>query len=290
MKKNMGAVMMIALMGLAGGLNAADFGNLAGQSASGLKAAFADGGIAAPEAVKGFIGNDPALTAPARPVEWVAIPGGKFYMGTDEPESWFDDAKPVHEVSVRTFEMSRAPVTVEQYAECFVKGRCSKPDTGPYCNWDKPGRQSHPMNCVTWHQAQEYAVFMGARLPSEAEFEYAATGGRNRKYPWGNELPGPELAVWNTNGTMAVCSKPKGNSAQGLCDMSGNVWQWVQDVYRDSYNGAPSDGSSVEDKGSRRVIRGGSFFNYFSRYLRADFRRNERSSERNANLGFRLAK
>lgn len=103
-----------------------------------------------------------------------------------------------------------------------------------YCNSDKPGRQLHPVNCVDWEQANQYAKFKGARLPSDAEYEYAATsGGKNQKYPWGNEDETCDKAVMSGKGdygcgseaTMPVCSKPAGNTAKGLCDMVGNVWQ-----------------------------------------------------------------
>ena len=246
-----------------------------------------------PEAVnKGYVvGNDSGVPTPSQPVEFVTIPGGRFIMGNNGGEEGFEDAKPIHEVSIKTFDMSKTAVTVEQYAECVIKGACTEPGTGDYCNWGKPGRQLHPLNCVDWHQAQAYAKFKGARLPSEAEFEHAATGGgRNQKYPWGNQAPTSELAVFDTNSTMPVCSKPKGNTAQGLCDMSGNVWQWVQDVYKDSYRGVPVDGSAFEGAGNLRLVRGGSYINNVARYLRADIRNIYNPGFRGGYLGFRLAR
>jgi len=241
---------------------------------------------------KGYVADiDPSAGAPAEPVKYITIDGGKLTMGTDSGEKGFEDAKPIHEVAIKTFDMSKTAVTVEQYAECVIKGGCTEPATGDYCNWGKPGRQLHPVNCVDWDQALAYAKFKGARLPSEAEFEYAATsGGRNQKYPWGNEEPTNELAVFNTNSTMPVCSKPKGNTAQGLCDISGNVWQWMQDKYQDSYKGAPVDGSAFEGTGSHRVIRGGSFNFVDARYLRADLRNYGGPGYRDGSLGFRLVR
>lgn len=230
---------------------------------------------------------------PATPIEYVTIPGGKFTMGTTSTEQGFEASKPVHEVSIETFQMTKTPVTVEQYAECVIKGGCTEPSTGRrYCNWGKADRGSRPVNCVGWNQAQAYAKFKGARLPSEAEFEYAATsGGRNQKYPWGNEEPTSDLAVYYTNSTTPVCSTPKGNTAQGLCDMSGNVWQWMQDMYQDSYKGAPVDGSAFEGAGgSYRVIRGGSFRSRGARYLRADYRYCSDPIVHDIEIGFRLAR
>jgi formylglycine-generating enzyme required for sulfatase activity len=244
------------------------------------------------EVSKGYVaGNYASVITPNMPIKWITIPGGKFAMGTDEDIKGFEDAKPIHEVSIKTFDMSKTAVTVEQYAECVIKDQCATPRTGLYCNWGVAGRQLHPVNCVTWDQANQYAKFKGARLPSESEWEYAATsGGRNQQYPWGNDEPTSELAVFNTNSTMPVCSKPKGNTAQGLCDMSGNVWEWVQDTYQNSYAGAPVDGSAVEGAGSYRVIRGGSFSLNDARYLRADYRSNNYPGNRYYNIGFRLAR
>ncbi len=249
---------------------------------------------------KGYVaGNDPSAGVPTKPVEWVTINGGKFTMGTDSGEKGFEDAKPIHEVSIKTFDMSKTDVTVEQYAECVIKGGCTEPATGDYCNWGKTGRQLHPVNCVDWDQASKYAKFKGGRLPSESEFEYAATsGGKNQKYPWGNDEPTCDKAVMYGNGgygcgknsTMPVCSKTAGNTAQGLCDMAGNVWQWLQDKYQDSYNGTPTNGSAFEGAGSYRVGRGGSFGYDDASFLRADFRYNDDPGSRSGRIGFRLAR
>jgi len=249
---------------------------------------------------KGYVaGNDPSAGVPSKPIEWVAINGGKFTMGTDSGEKGFEDAKPIHEVAIKTFDMSKTAVTVEQYAECVIKGGCTEPATGDYCNWGVAGRQLHPINCVDWDQASKYAKFKGGRLPSESEWEYAATsGGKNQKYPWGNDEPTCDKAVMYGNGgsgcgknsTMPVCSKTAGNTAQGLCDMAGNVWQWVQDKYQDSYKGAPTDGSAFEAAGSYRVLRGGSFFTYDARGLRADFRNYLDPGYRPDYIGFRLVR
>ncbi|OGS29202.1 MAG: hypothetical protein A2218_04515 [Elusimicrobia bacterium RIFOXYA2_FULL_53_38] len=262
----------------------------AGTAASqlGLDQILAEGfGISLPAVSKGYV--EPV--EPATPIEWISISGGKFTMGTTSIEQGFEDAKPVREVTIKTFAMSKTDVTVAQYAECVIKGACMEPATGAYCNWGKAGRGNHPVNCVDWNQAKQYAKFKGARLPSESEWEYAATsGGRNQKYPWGNDKPTGELAVFDTDSTMPVCSKPKGNTAQGLCDMSGNVWQWVQDTYQNSYAGAPVDGSAVEGTGSRRVLRGGSFFHFVARYLRVDNRNYFDPGVRDLSFGFRLAR
>jgi len=240
-----------------------------------------------------------ATNMSAQPVEFIAIPGGKFTMGTGTNEKGFKDAKPPHEVVIKTFDLAKTAVTVEQYAECVMKGGCKEPAAGDSCNWGLADRQLHPVNCVSWAQANQYAKFMGARLPTEAEFEYAAAGGRKQKYPWGNEEATCGKAVMSdskgvfgcgTNATMPVCSKPAGNTAQGLCDMAGNVFQWVQDKYRDTYIGAPADGRAVEGAGPLRVMRGGSFNCVDALPLRTGFRGRVDPGYRDAGIGFRLAK
>ena len=245
---------------------------------------------------KGYVEANAAGT-PSTPIEWIPIEGGKFMMGTDTQGPHFLDARPVHEVAIKTFDMSKTAVTVEQYAECMFKGGCTEPTTDVNCNWGKRGRQLHPINCVTLDQANQYARFKGARLPSESEWEYAATsGGRNQKYPWGNDEPTCDKAVRrdcnDKFGSKPVCSKPAGNTAQGLCDMAGNVWQWVQDKYQDSYHGVPADGNAFEGEtfSGDQVIRGGCYRTDSILFMRADYRNHFDRDFHSDIIGFRLAR
>lgn len=236
-------------------------------------------------------GNGPSAGKPSQPVEFIVLDGGRFKMGADNGDK---AATPIHEVGVKSFEISATPVTVEQYAECVIKGRCGKPGAGDQCNWEKEGRQRHPINCVNWEDANDFAKFKGARLPSEAEWEYAATsGGQDQKYPWGNDTPACDKVVMagcGGNGTMPVCSKSAGNTKQGLCDMAGNVWQWAADAWHDSYAGAPVDGRAWEGAGALRVLRGGTFSSAEARQLRADNRDPLDTSVRYDRVGFRIAR
>lgn len=259
------------------------------------KAVLSEVGAPAKIILAGYVpGDDPNAGQPSQPLEWVAVKGGAFKMGTSDSDSWFQDAKPVHEVTVPDFQMSKTLVTVEQYGECVVKGACTTPDTGNYCNWGKTDRLRDPVNCLDWNQAKQYAKFKGARLPSESEYEYAATsGGKNQKYPWGNDDATSAKAVMSADRTMPVCSKPAGNakvSGGELCDMVGNVWEWMEDVYQDSYNGTPADGSAFEGTGSSRVMRGGSFLHFDAVDLRADYRYGDFPGYRVDIIGFRLAR
>ena len=186
--------------------------------------------------------------------------------------------QPVHTVTVPDFEMTETEVTVVQYAECVTAGVCSAPNTCTNCNWNDSGYEDHPVNGVDWNQAKDFCTWVGGWLPTEAEWEYAArSGGQDITYPWGDETATCEYAVMDDGGsgcgtgkTMEVCSKTLGNTNQGLCDMAGNVWEWVEDDWHDNYNDAPIDGSAwVDDpRGASRVGRGGGF-GTAADYLRA---------------------
>ena len=231
-------------------------------------------------------------------IEWIQIPGGAFMMGSD---SGFSNELPVHSVTVPSFEMSKSEVTVDQYQACVDAGICSLPDdnaTNSYCNWGYEDRGSHPVNCIDWNQAVAFCAWAGGRLPSEAEWEYAArSGGQDITYPWGDEEATCQYAVMDDGGgagcgqnrTWAVCSKTAGNTFQGLCDMAGNMWEWVQDGYHDDYTEAPVDGSAWEDGGSFRVIRGGALYNSAA-ILRVSLRSDGDLSYRGIYLGFRCAR
>jgi formylglycine-generating enzyme required for sulfatase activity len=203
-------------------------------------------------------------------------------------------------------------VTVEQYAACYNggSGSCTAPDTGRYCNWEKaggkvvmkPGREKHPANCVNWEQAKQFAGFQHARLPSESEYEYAERSqGKSRKYPWGDDVVTCDRAAIYGNavydyhgcsrdGTIPVCSKPAGNTAQGLCDMVGDVLEWVEDKYQSSVAVAPTDGGAVESGDDARVLRGYSDDDPYETYMKANNRGPGDPGSRYYRFGFRLAR
>jgi sulfatase modifying factor 1 len=162
---------------------------------------------------------------------------------------------------------------VAQYAECVAAGSCAAPQSGSSgCNWGVAGRDQHPINCLDWERAQDVCVWMGGRLPSEAKWEYAARSrGQDVLYPWGNDAPSCTRAMgWDMtsgddvgcdSGATAVgCSRPSGNTQQGLCDMGGNVAEIMEDAWHANYTGAPVDGSAwVEGTWTDMVTRGGGY-------------------------------
>ena len=238
-------------------------------------------------------------------VTWVRIPGGRFNMGSTEGER---DEQPIHPVTLSSFQLTRSEITVGQYRVCVKAGACRVPDADEcgsgnqlHCNFSRSARADHPVNCVSWKQARTFCRWVGGRLPSEAEWEYAARSRHSSwRYPWGNEPATCQRAVMQEGGTgcgrmetAEVCSKPAGKTAQGLCDMAGNVWEWVEDCWHDSYREAPVDGIPATrgchpDYG--RVLRGGSWGS-FSMGLRAAVRSPYAPARRNncGHNGFRCA-
>jgi formylglycine-generating enzyme required for sulfatase activity len=226
---------------------------------------------------------------------------------------------PVHSVTFGSgFLVGKYEVTVATYEACRAAspGACSIPNTidfngsGWGTNSSVNGRPDHPQNGLTWPQAVAVCGWLGGRLPSEAEWEYAARGPEQRKYPWGN-TPEPTCAAnvavfdgdssanvklpWACNpckttgcsGTSAVGSKPAGAAWAGALDMAGNVWEWAGDWFHNSYTGAPADGSAwLVPAGTDRVIRGASFTEY-GPWLRAAARHHAPASLENANVGVR---
>jgi len=238
------------------------------------------------------------LDADCLALEWVPLGGGTFMMGS---EAGLANETPIHAVTVPPFEMTRSEITVAQYQACVAAGICSPPRDNAAderCNWGTSGRGSHPVNCIAWNQAVAFCTWAGGRLPSEAEWEYAArSGGQDVTYPWGNVMASCQYAVMDETGdgcglnsTWPVCSKPDGDTAQGLCDMAGNVWEWVQDWYHSRYDGAPTDGSAWEvPETDKRVLRGGAWLDEAYR-LRATMRPGYDPEAQDSDDGFRCAR
>lgn len=225
--------------------------------------------------------------------EMVAIPPGSFEMGSDD----YDSEKPVHRVSIsRSFALGKTEVTQGQWKAIMGNNPSKFSNCGDNC----------PVEHVSWDDAQEFIRKLNAktgkqyRLPSDAEWEYSERAGSTTTYPWG-EQASHEYANYGTDKCCAglaqgrdqwVNTSPAGSfpaNAFGLYDMSGNVSEWVEDSYHDSYDGAPTDGSAWVGDGAKRVLRGGSWF-YLPQYARSASRSRFEPAHRDSFSGFRLAR
>jgi formylglycine-generating enzyme required for sulfatase activity len=199
---------------------------------------------------------------------WVKMCGGSFEMGAWHGKELDEDELPLHRVEIPSFEILSTEVTVGSYNACVAEGACIDPmlreDIPAFCqNRD----DDHPRGCLEWSQAGDVCRWLSGRLPSESEWEYAArNAGKKNLFPWGDSPePSCELAILGyTDGDPCgeagpghVCSRADGNTPDGLCDMAGNIYEWVQDSYQGDYQGAPDDGSAWEEDGNYRILRGG---------------------------------
>lgn len=229
--------------------------------------------------------------------EMVVIPAGEFTMGSPESEAGHEkDEGPQRRVAIaRPFAVGKYEVTFGEWDACVAAAGCAhKPDE----EW---GRDRQPVINVSWHDAQAYVSWLSKksgkhyRLLSEAEWEYAARAGTTTRYPWGDEA-GTNRANFIGSGSQwsGKQTAPVGSFAAnrfGLHDMIGNVWEWVQDCYHDSYKGVPADGRAWEtDDCAQRVLRGGSG-SIKPEFARVAYRRGElRPTFRNSSIGFRVAR
>ena len=185
-------------------------------------------------------------------VELVYVPGGEFTMGSPAGEKGRDDREgPQRSVTIRGFYLGKVEVTQEQYERAMGK------------NPSHFKGSQRPLEEVSWHEAKGYCERVGMRLPSEAEWEYACRAGSQGEYCFGEDENRLGEYAWydrNSGEETHVVGQKRPN-AWGLYDMHGNVWEWCEDVFHDSYAGAPSDGSAWMEGGdsSKRVLRGGSW-------------------------------
>jgi formylglycine-generating enzyme required for sulfatase activity/class 3 adenylate cyclase len=233
----------------------------------------------------------PPPAAPRPPLvsepQMVSLPGGSFLMGSDEDPS----EKPIHRVTVKPFSIGKYPVTVGEWKACVAAGACAA---------IAAGADRAPMTNLSWDDAMQYVTWLAKarneayRLPTEAEWEYAARGGHQTKYWWGNAVT---LGMADCKG----CGEPYDPRAPlpvgsfppnpfGLYDMTGAVAEWVADCWHHNYQGAPAGGDVWEAADcSQHVLRGGSWENDPG-YLRAASRDAYDGSVRYISHGFRLAR
>jgi eukaryotic-like serine/threonine-protein kinase len=274
-------------------------------------------------------------SAVARPTEcpagMVLVPGGKFFMGSDEPD--FKLWQPAHKTIVDTFCIDMHEVTAAEYKTCSDQGECKRPPElpnwpkttgtsdaehekkraayGELCNFGKPDRENHPINCVSFYLAESYCSFKKKRLPTEAEWEFAARGSDGRKFPWGDDpgaaermnAGGTEFTRWEKKhglptspvlyemddgfeGTAPVGSFPKGKTRFGADDFIGNVWEWTGDWF-ETYKPDEVINPKGAPNGDRKAIRGGAFNGGNLLWLKPAFRFHQVPDATTPVIGFR---
>jgi gamma-glutamyl hercynylcysteine S-oxide synthase len=271
--------------------------------------------------------HDAALANPPVDEGWqpgdVSVPGGTFLLGATPDEPFvFDNEKWAHPVEVRPFRISSAPVTNAQF-EAFVaeggytrrehwsargwdwrrRAQVTQPlfwvaDGGRWCErlFDQvvPLRRWHPVACVSWWEAEAFCKWARRRLPTEAEWEMAASldpaTGRKRRFPWGDAPPTPERANldYRAGGTVDVRALPAGDSALGCRQMVGNVWEWVASTF-EPYPGFVCDPYKEYSQpyfGTKKVLKGGCWATR-SGLIRNTWRNFYMRHRRNVFAGFR---
>jgi formylglycine-generating enzyme len=263
--------------------------------------------------------------------DMVVIPAGSFNMGSpDSEDSRNDDEGPMHQVKLTAFAMGKTEITRGQFS-AFVKDskyiageKCVTLEGGRFSeqsgrNWRDIGylqTKTHPASCVSWNDAKAYTAWLAHktgkqyRLPTEAEWEYAARGNTVTSRYWGDNpdeacgyanvadmtakalIPGASFWLLHNCTDGFAYSAPVGSfkaNSFGLYDMLGNMMEWAEDSYHDSYIDAPLDGSAWQGNVARRVLRGGSW-NSSPSLLRAARRCMSKPDERFSYVGFRVAR
>ncbi len=206
----------------------------------------------------------------------VCVPGGPFLFGCrPEMDACSPGELPMEEIELADFEIDVHEVTVEQYGACVDDEVCTAVTPGPgnLCRVNAADLgATYPINCVDWEQATQYCSWLGKRLPTSLEWEKAARGVDGRAYPWGDDPPSCDVAVWwpnypdgpgpypagsgcATGGPLPVGSRPAGASPYGVEDVAGNVSEWVQDA-----------AVNVSGPGLK-MLRGGAFLHHDTEVL-----------------------
>lgn len=262
--------------------------------------------------------SQPSWTRPADGMVMVYVPTGEFQMGIDDEKinevlrtsspcgkrDWLDNAQPAHFVAVDSYWIDRTEVTNGQYQQCVQAGGCDLPEDDSY--YGNNAYSNYPVVWVSWNQATAYCEWAGARLPTEAEWEYAARGPDGYLFPWGNKFDGKRLNYcdascgeqcdwWKDSEyddgyaeAAPVDSYPTGDSWCGVHDLAGNVWEWVADWDGDYLSGQQKDPTGPAS-GEFRIIRGGSWCD--CRFFTvAVFRGSSGPDSSDFRFGFRCAK
>jgi formylglycine-generating enzyme required for sulfatase activity len=303
---------------------------------------FARRSMKTPPADAAALADAPVVSAPAPasapprpscPEGMTYIPGGKFFMGSDDDK--YPRWQPAHKVELSPYCLDIHEVTAGQYKACSDIGECKRAKThsawpkplkksdtehastqliySELCTSGKTGLENHPINCVTWKDANDYCTVHKKRLPTEAEWEFAARGSDGRVFPWGDDEPthkhmnacGTECNAWEKQkglplsarmsdaddgfaATAPVGSFPAGKTMFGMHDMVGNVFEWTQD-WNGVYTKDELRNPTGPVRGDGRVIRGGAFNGGFHLWVNPAFRYAMDPEAHTHGIGFRCA-
>lgn len=214
-------------------------------------------------------------------VDMVLVPPGCFMMGSsgEGGQQCFDTP----------FWIARTETTNAQYRQCVDAEACTAPTSISYSD---PAYTDYPVFSVSWFQAVTYAMWLGGRLPTEAEWEYAARGPDQWMYPWGLEFEGEKVVYGRNSGNRLapVGSRPAGASWVGALDLSGNIFEWTSSLFW-PYPYNKNDGrENDDDTSSLRVLRGGDYGYYNESRLSTVYRLEGRPSTASSGRGFRIAR
>jgi formylglycine-generating enzyme required for sulfatase activity len=285
----------------------------------------------------GALGTAVGGTTPPAPTpspdcgdDMVLIDGGEFFMGSDSEAEALATARPVHQVRVGDFCLDKTEVTVDAYRACSQQGICRRAFRDSWwprgngdetewktdrdihsrlCNERYDDRGTHPINCVSWHQAKAYCAQVGKALPTEEQWEFAARRMDGRVYSWGDSKPdsermngcGSECSAWRQAmgakptpplyeaddgfpGSAPVGSFPAGNTKEGISDLAGNVFEWTDDEFRPY-----GEIAKLVEESPGRVIRGGAFNSYKPEFADPALRFPLAADAHSHGVGFRCA-
>jgi formylglycine-generating enzyme required for sulfatase activity len=222
--------------------------------------------------------------------DWIEIPAGEFLMGSNpiQPITSYPDESPEHQIDLEEFFISAKPITNAQYEKFVLSTGYKKP--GHWIGGVVPSqKKEHPVTYIDWDDANAFASWCGASLPSEAQWEKSARGSDGRLFPWGDAEPTNEDANFGNSigDTTEVGIHKSGASIFGVLDLAGNVWEWTSSIHREyPYNS--HDGREDVNLWGARVVRGGNYLSA-AKNIRCADRHSIYPTARDIYIGFRVA-